>query len=41
MSFLASLVCPREMEGGLSPLHRDGTSVSETVLGHKKSAPRL
>lgn len=22
MSFLASLMCPREMEGGLSPFHK-------------------
>lgn len=41
MAFLASLVCLREMGGGLSPSHKDGNSGSDTALGHTRSAPRL
>ena len=41
MAFPAPPVCQRELGGGLSPLHRDGNSGSETALGHTRSAPRL
>lgn len=40
MSFLASLMCPREMEGGLPPFHKTEI-VFRAALGHTKSAARL